>query len=47
MQLVVLYGLAGELRVSLPQKLVVDSNTIVGECLAVTVIDAFANLQKF
>ena len=47
MQLVVLYSLAGELRVSLPQKLVVDSNTIVCECLAVTVIDAFANLQKF
>ena len=46
MQLVVLDGLAGELRVSLPQKLVVYPNTVVGQCLAMTVVDALANLKE-
>ena len=44
MQLMVLDGFAAEFGFSLPEELVVDTDTVVGECLSVTVVDAFTHL---
>ncbi len=40
-------GLTSILWISLSQELIVNSNTIIGECFSMTVIDTFADLQKF
>lgn len=39
-------GFPGELRVSLTQELIVNSNAVVSQGLTMTVVDTFANIEK-
>lgn len=47
MESVVLNGLFGQLRIGLSQQLIIDSYAVVGQSFSVTVVDTFADLQKF
>lgn len=46
MESVILDGLFGQLGVSLSQKLIIDSNTVVGKGLSMAIVDTFAHLQE-
>ena len=47
MESMVLNGLFGQFRIGLSQQLVIDSYAVVGQSFTVTVVDTFADLQKF
>ena len=47
MKSVILNSFLCELGVSLSKKLIINSDTVVGKGLSMTVVDAFANIEKF
>lgn len=47
MQSMVLNSFAGKLWISLSEELIIYSDTVVGQCFSMAIVDALANLQEF
>ena len=46
MQMMILDSLLGQLTILVPQQLVINCNAVIGQGLAMTVVDTFAHLEE-